>query len=184
MKTIYPSPTQENAWSPPVFWTYKVSDDGGSRVVLSVLNSQGEEHLKLTYSRNNHALLRAEILKQRRSEGSVISLNFQTSAPVLSSQSAIPFDTPVFPLRPGTSTEFLVQRRVGDQLNAIETLRQTVHETNINPPEISNGSPGGTLDVVCTRADGTLLFRQFWSPEHPWPLYGENSNMKYWLVLP
>ena len=29
VKTIYPSPTQENVWSPPLLWTYRVSAEDG-----------------------------------------------------------------------------------------------------------------------------------------------------------
>ena len=184
VKTIYPSPTQENVWSSPTFWSYRVSALDEGRVVLSVLNSDGLEQVKLTYLRNGGALVHAEVAKQRRGEMTVIGLDFQGGAPIVTSQSPAPFDTPVFPLRRGGSCEFLEERSFANNLKVIDKVRQTVSECVASPPEVSVPLPVGSIEVSITRSDGSLLFRQFWSPEHSWPLYGENPNMKYWLVLP
>lgn len=184
VKLVYPHPTRENVWSPPMHWTYRVSAEEGNRFVVSVLNPQGVLQVRLSYSQSDYVILGVELVKQQRGVSSVVTLDFQSPAPVLTSQSAAPFDTPVFPLRPGTSTEFLVQKRVDDQLKAVEKVVQTVRKLIANPPELPGPVPAGTLEVVSQRADGVQLFRQYWSPQHPWPLYGENRNMRYWLSLP
>jgi hypothetical protein len=38
------------------------------------------------------------------------------------------------------------------------------------------------LKVTVAYDDGTFIFTQYWRQGAPWPSYGENESMRYWLV--
>jgi hypothetical protein len=186
VRAVYRSHPAENIWSEPVFWEYKIvgleGDGTDGTYILEIRERESRLELtsRLAYRAEDLSLARAEITRTRRGEESVTVLTFTDGAPVVTRQTLTPYDTPVFPLTCPSSTDFTVTKQIG-RLTAIRTVRQDVRQVT-GTVELPDQLPGGDLiEVRCTGKDGPL-FTQFWDTALPWPVYGENQNMKYWLV--
>ncbi len=119
--------------------------------------------------------------KMRRGKEVSRTLTYGNGFPVSTEQTLIPFDTPVFPLIPPSSNSFSAVKHISRSLKVAETVRQEVRLAGKVPelPDWPADKP--LIEVRCTRKDGTLLFVQYWSEDFPWPVFGQNGNMKYWL---
>jgi hypothetical protein len=188
VKAVYPSPLDEGEWSAPVFWEYKIvgREEYGSEscYVLEIKDQKGGLKLsaRLMYRLADLSLARAEITKTRRGKQIIKVLTYERGAPVETQQSLTPFDTPVFLFHHSSSTDFSVRRHVSQGLKATKTIRQEVRRVS-GAQELPNWPEDRDLtEVRCSATDGTLIFIQYWDKNLPWPVYGQNRNMKYWLV--
>ncbi len=192
VEAVYPVPFETDQWSEPVLWEYQVDDQGnttsGDNVVLMVQRKDemaAGPALRLVYSSRNHQLLKAEITKNRRGKKILKVLNYEGKYPVKTQQSPIPFDIPVFPIRIPSSLEFSFTKNISEGLKKTEVLRQKVRRVS-GLPELKDVSGGSDLkeliEVRCEDIHGKELFLQYWDKTLPWPVYGRNLNMKYWLI--
>ena len=187
VKAVYRSHPDEDKWSEPVFWEYKITglegDGSDGHYILEIGDREGRLKLssRLVYRAADLALLRVEITKTRRGKEFVKILIYSGGTPVVTEQTLTPYDTPVFPLTCPSSLDFAVTKQV-DQLKAVQTIRQDVRHVSATN-DLSDQFPGMDLiEVRCTGKDG-LIFEQYWNKNLPWPVYGRNENMKYWLVI-
>lgn len=165
-------PAAGDGWSDPVRWVYRVAatpETGHDGYILAVTGP--EMKARLVY-RGDFSLAEVEIVRAIRERRIVTDLAYEAGAPVLTERSPVPFDTPLFPLLSGAAGEYRVRHAIGDGLFVTVTVRQTVASI-----------PGDEelLAVTCAWGD-TEGFVQHWGQGRPWPLYGENRNMRYWLV--
>ena len=174
VRAVYP--VQGGGWSKPVLWEYRVagvpgSGSGGYALEVTGLDGAPEVKARLTY-RNDFSLAGAEIVRTLRGRSVVTALEYEAGAPVLTGRSPVPFDTPVFPLLAPSSGDYRAKRTIGDGLSVSVSVRQS-----------AAADPGDEdiLEVTCAWGDGER-FVQRWKNNRPWPVYGENRNMKYWLV--
>ena len=188
VRAVYPSHLNEDEWSAPVYWEYWIAgrEEHGSEsyYVLEIKDQNGSLKLstRLMYRPEDISLARAEITKTRRGKEVIKVLTYKRGIPVRTEHTLTPCDTPVFPLCLPSSTDYSLTRRIDEELKVRETFRQEVcraREVNELPdwPEDRD-----LIEVKCRSKDGTLIFVQYWDENLPWPLYGRNGNMKYWLV--
>jgi hypothetical protein len=112
-------------------------------------------------------------------------LTYEKGFPIQTEQTLIPFDTPVFPLRFPFSADYSVSKPVTRELNATEIIRQECRQIQkaAELPDWPQDQP--LTEVRCSRITGNDAkseFVQYWHKDYPWPLFGQNPNMKYWLV--
>ena len=188
VKAVYPSPLDEGEWSAPVYWEYEIvgREEHGSEscYVLEINDQKGGLKLsaRLMYRTEDLSLARAEITKTRRGKRIVKVFTYERGAPVQTEQTLIPYDTPVFPFHSPSSIDFSVTKHVSQGLKATETVRQEVRQV-CGAQELPDWQEDRDLtEVRCSASDGTLIFVQYWDKNLAWPVYGQNRNMKYWLV--
>jgi hypothetical protein len=188
VKAVYPSHLNEDEWSAPVYWEYEIigREDHGSEscYVLEIKDQKGGLKLsaRLMYRLKDLSLARAEITKTRRGKQVVKVLTYERNIPILTEQTLTPYDKPVFPLHLPSSTDFSVTREVSPGLKASKTIRQEVRQVS-GAQELPDWPENRDLtEVRCSATDGTIIFIQYWDKNLPWPVYGQNRNMKYWLV--
>jgi len=186
VRAVYRSHHDDDQWSEPVFWEYEIvgfeGDGSDGRYTLEIRDREGRLKLtsRLVYRAEDLSLVRVEITKTRRGEGFVKVLTYNGDTPVVTEQTLTPYDTPVFPFTCPSSIDFSVTKQI-DRLKAIRTVRQEVRQVS-GVDELPDMPPERDLiEVKCTGKDG-LIFMQYWDSAFPWPLYGRNMNMKYWLV--
>lgn len=187
VRAVYRSHLDEDKWSEPVFWEYKIvgfeGDGSDGHYILEIRNREGRLKLtsRLVYRPEDLSLIRVEITKTRRGKEFVKVLTYNGGTPVVTEQTLTPYDTPVFPLTCPSSIDFTVTKQI-DRLKAVQTVRQKVRQVS-GADELPDQPPGRDLiEVKCHSEDGTLIFVQYWDKNLTWPLYGQNMNMKYWLV--
>lgn len=183
VQVVYP--VQGGGWSSPVLCEYRISGVPGPDSNMYVLEVKGlgrapKVDVRLAY-RNDFSLAGVEIIRTFRGRNIVTALKYESSAPIQTEHTLTPCDTPVFPLCLPSSTEYSLMRRIDEKLKIRETVRQEVRQVS-GVDELPDQPPGRDLiEVRCTGKDG-LIFAQYWDKNLPWPVYGENRNMKYWLV--
>ncbi len=185
VKAVYHSALQNDEWSAPVFWEYRITGCEKNGCVLEVKNHGAGPELtaRLAYSPNDFSLVSAEITKTRRDREIAKILTYNGGIPARAEQTLIPSDTPVFPLRFPSSADFTVTSPVSRELKTTETLRQEVRQFSGKIEDLPDWSPEKPLtEVKCTTTDGKLVFIQYWAENLPWPVFGQNENMKYWMV--
>jgi hypothetical protein len=194
VKAVYPVPFEKEQWSNPVFWEYQVKDQGngsssGNALVIEVRRKEEKNSvpaLRLIYRSGDYCLLRAETTKIIRGMKTLKVLTYEGKYPVKTQQSPIPFDSPVFPLRIPSSVLFPFAKNVSEELTKTETIRQAVRKVS-GLAELKD-FPGGydpkeLIEVRCEDIQGNVVFSQYWDKAFGWPVYGENLNMKYWLMV-
>lgn len=186
VKAVYPLPLKEGEWSAPVLWEYRVAGCRDGCYILDINDMKGLLKLsaRLFYRQDNHSLARAEITRTRHGKPVVRVLTYDRGAPIRTEHTLTPCDTPVFPLLLPSSTDYVVTRRIDEELKIRETVRQEVRRVRgIEEQELPD-LPGerDLIEVRCLSKDGTLIFVQYWDENLPWPVYGRNRNMKYRLV--
>jgi len=193
VKVVYPIPFKKDQWSKPVFWEYKVKDQGnglsGNPFVIEVRRKEGKDSgpaLRLIYRSGDHCLLRAESTKIIRGMKTLKVLTYEGKYPVKTQQSPIPFDSPVFPIRIPSSLLFSFAKDVSGGLKKTETIRQEVRKVS-GVAELKD-LPGSydqkeLIEVRCEDIYGNVLFSQYWDESFGGPVYGKNLNMKYWLMV-
>jgi len=186
VKAVYPSPLKDE-WSDPVFWEYRVvsrEEDGEGFYLIEINDQNGSLKLsaRLFYRREDLSLARVEISKTRRGQEVVRVLTYERGYPVETEQTLTPFDTPVFPLFSPSSAQFSATRKVSEGLKTTETIKQEVRRVSGTEELPDWPTERELIEVRCTGDEGRIIFVQYWDRELPWPVYGENRNMKYWRV--
>jgi len=192
VKAVYPDPFEKGKWSSPVFWEYEVAREEslptGNCIIIEVqekTEKESRQALCLTYRLKDHRLLQVEITKTRRGKESLIRLTHEGEYPVETQQSPVPFDSPAFPLRIPSSVTFSIQKDISGGLKKTEIVHQVVQgvsgstETADLPEEYHQKE---LIRVQCEDSQGKVIFCQYWDEALPWPVYGSNINMKYWLM--
>jgi len=190
VKVVYPSPMVQDQWSAPVYWEYFVTgretEGDEERYIVDVRERTGRVRLKvrLFYRCADLSLARVDMEKLSRGESLCTTLAYEKGAPVVSERTLVPYGTPVFPLSGDQSSEYRVLCGVQGGVKLQKTFRQQV----VRVPDVhTDGSETADeifFEVTCTDdKKGDFLFFQRWSSRHPWPIYGENQNMRYWLVI-
>lgn len=174
VRVVYP--VQGGGWSGPVLWGYRVAgvpgpDSSGYVLEVKALSRAPKVKARLTY-RNDFSLAGVEIIRTLREREVITVLEYEAGAPVLTRRSPVPFDTPLFPLLAPSSGEYHVKRKMGDGLSFALSVTQSV----VPDPEDED-----VVEVTCTLSNGEQ-FLQRWRENRPWPIYGKNRNMRYWLV--
>lgn len=189
IKAVYHSDLDEDKWSPPLLWEYKVAgltlheNENCYLVEVRQYNRGKEPCARLLYRQSGRSLASVEIIKTRRNIKTSQVINYNKGVPVQTEQSLIPFDTPVFPLVPGLSVDYRVRKKVTESLYASKRIKQTVSRAGrMDDNLIGLEIDADLIEVKCISENGSTFFTQYWDTNRPWPLYGENSNMKYWLV--
>ncbi len=192
VKAVYPVPFEEDQWSKPVFWEYKVEGQengpSGNCLVIAVRGKEKIDSgpaLRLFYRASDHCLLRAESTKIRRGKKILKVLSYEGEYPVETQQSPVPFDSPVFPIRMPSSLAFSFSKVISGGLKRTETVRQEVRKVSglTELKDLPEGYDQKELvEVRCEDVHGKALFSQYWDKALPWPVYGRNLNMKYWLM--
>jgi len=188
VKTVYPSPVADGEWSAPLYWNYRIAgremEGTEERYVVDVSEQTGRVGLKarLFYRCVDGSL--AGVDMEKMSRGKIISttLVYEKGVPVVSERTLIPCDTPVFPLVAPSSSEYRITRAVGEGMKAEKIVRQDVRRVAEAEGPSFPVAETPFFEVRCTDDKGSILFLQRWGSGYPWPLYGENKNMKYWLV--
>jgi hypothetical protein len=176
-------------WSPPVHWEYRVSDtvvrEGFSywRVRVQEKGNTLGFSADLFFRTTDRSLWRAQLTSTRGGEPFRRDLFFNRNVPVATEQAPIPFDTPVFPLNVGQDTIHSLRRSIGEDMIQVQTVRQVVTDVaNDSVPQDIASIGEAQVRVQCTDEDGNIIFLQYWKPGAHWASYGENSDMRYWLV--
>jgi len=186
VKAVYLSHMDKEKWSGPVFWEYEViglEGEGQKRCyILEIRDRDGRLNMntRLEYRDEDLSIARAVMTKMRGGEEIVTSITFKGGAPVITEQTLTPYDSPVFPIEYPSFTEFSVIRMI-DGLEAVEVIQQDVREVSSMDEIQVQQSGNGLIEIKCSGKDG-LVFVQYWDMKFPWPVYGVNNNMKYWLV--
>lgn len=166
---------EKNAWSKPVMWRYTVlavPGRGSDGYVIDVRPVHGGRGVtaRLSY-REDYSLETVTMIREMGGGLRESSFSYDTGAPVLTSGSPFPFDTPVFPLVSPSTEDYAARRRMADGLS---------YQVNISQSVVSEGNDG-RVSVTCQTSNGHS-FRQDWLAGMPWPVEGENEAMKYELV--
>lgn len=191
VKAVYPSLSPEkpgDSWSEPVIWFYRVVEkklyQGEECFFIEVRDLEGGLGIGLLmiYRARDFLLLNTQMIRQVRQRRMETSLDYEGSVPVRTTGSIIPFDTPAFPLVYPSDRYFKTTRRVSHELKAQEIIRQQVELIKPGkdlPIEIKTDQ---LIKVECTRQGGQSWFVQYWDARYPWPVFGYNNSIKYWLV--
>lgn len=190
VKAVYIKPPPQQGWSHPLFWRYTVMGvenlDGRPcyRVQVVPADNPSKAETTLWVDQDNFLLTSVEVVRNRRGRRIPNLLRFDQAAPVKTRHTITPYDWPVFPILPGSETHYRLERQVGVDLKTVERVKQQVENTTAGP-ELP-GVPAGTslMKVTCTGRDDRLLFEHYYEPDAPWPVYGVNDSMQYWLVTP
>lgn len=187
VKAVYLSHMDKEKWSGPVFWEYEITGlEGEGRegsYIIEIRDRDGHLNLKtrLVYSADDLKLLSVEIEKKIRGKEYVKSMTFSSGdAPVVTEHTLTPYDSPVFPVVCPSLNEFSVKREV-DGLKSVQIVRQESRFVSITDEVPELPIEGKLIEIKCTGEEG-FYFVQYWEIGFPWPVYGENNNMKYWLV--
>jgi len=197
VKAVYHSSLSKNhGWSEPIFWEYSVTEHKKQNskhfyiVEIKSPDNKMKSEAHLSYQADcgkkpcglSH-LSKVELTKIRRGSPFLKVFNYEKAFPVQTEQSLIPYDTPVFPLASPSSDTFAVLKQVTRELKAVNTLKQEVRQT-LRPKELPRWPSEKKLtQVTCSTDRDKLIFVQYWHKDFPWPLFGQNGNMKYWLVM-
>ena len=192
VKAVYPHPVEKDQWSVPVLWKYKVEGQergpSGDCLVIAVYKAEEEKEepaLRLIYRSRDRRLMRAETTKVLRGRKVLKVLTYDGEYPVEAQQSPVPFDSPAFPIRIPSSLAFSVTKEMSGGLKRIKTIRQEIRMVpGLEELKDLAGAynPKELMEVRCEDVDGKLLFSQYWDKNLPWPVYGQNPSMKYWLM--
>ncbi len=179
-------PRTDNRWSPSVLFHYTVSGETRAGDKEIDVRGEGDTGTGRISFRDGTYLHGVETSKRIRGKWHKRTLSFDEKVPVKTREAPFPFDWPVFPLRPGETAGFSAVIRLDDGLMAKRIIRQKVETVpcqELPDPVDLKGDMGPFFKVICVDDHGETLFVQYWAQGLPWPVYGENQDMRYWLVL-
>jgi hypothetical protein len=184
VKAQYRSIGNNQGWLAPIRFLYSISAAGENGQHIQVTDQSGDLIGTIRFE-EGFSLLEVDTLKQVRGKRVRRALSFNRAGPVKTTESPFPFDWPVFPLYPERTRDFPTLIRLDDGLTARRFIRQKVEAVTARDlPELvkRKETQGPVLKVTCVDSSGGLIFIQYWAEGLPWPVYGENSDMRYWLV--
>jgi hypothetical protein len=186
-KTIYRMPQAPETWSTPVYWEYRyrgsieMEAEQETYGVFEVRSKNDTVHsyVKLYLPLENAPSMHIEHWKSQRGVEVHRRHTYGVNIPQPIQHALVPLDRPVFPLQPGGRRVFEDSRTISDNIRRTRILVQTVE---VQTMEIEGFGVVSGLEVSCSDEAGMVLFRQFYSGESPWPLWGETADKRYWLV--
>lgn len=155
-------------------YQYSVSniDDAATEVRYKVsivsLADQNPE-ASFLYFDKQHQLLKVDIKTRVAGKSIAFVIDANPGQPFTTVHGYIPCDYPAFPLAGDQDMEFVTYRKITKRLKRKEIIKQR------------STADGASISVTCT-VDNDMLFSQVWKPGLPFPVYGENKNMRYELI--
>jgi hypothetical protein len=180
VKVAYPVAGKSGTWTAPIVWHYRVATLDQDNITLAVSRAGTEPEATLRYRRADMSLVEIQYVKQLRGARKSFTESFASGLPVASEAFLAPYDTPIFPLQAPDRQEYAFTQSVAG-LKTVGTIVQEVVSTSTLPADAGATDDGSFLKVSCSR-NRTMLFELYWQTGQPWPTYGENRNMRYWLV--
>lgn len=180
VKVSYPIIGKTDSWTAPITWQYRVAAVDTDSITLSISRVGGEPAAWLRVRRSDMTGIELKYTKDIRGAAREFSESFSSGTPVSSENFLAPYDLPVFPLQSEEHHEFSVVQYVAG-LKSTGTITQDTASADLLPTTAASSVKGPFLKVSCAR-NGQELFAQYWKTGLPWPVYGENRNMRYWLV--
>jgi hypothetical protein len=174
-------------WSEPVYWIYRISDDKTQAQPGIILEARHKTDNALglrVWLSGDLEPIKVQTFRNIRGEEKMMEIKPEPGFPVWIHYTRAPFDFPVFPLDV-PSTETLTRiRPLSDtsELRVPEILKQESRVNDGIPEgygfELQSGA-GDIIEITVSSQEQETLFSQYWDKNLPWPLYGENKNMKY-----
>lgn len=173
-------------WSEPVYWNYSISDAGnedGPELILEARNHTDNSLGLRVWLSDELTPVKVQTVRKIRGRKEIRETVPESDFPVLVGYTPTPFDFPVFPLEVPSTKNFTRIRSLSpaSELRTSENLCQE-SRSNIEIPERYDIEPQQLIEVKVLSREQETLFLQYWDKNLPWPLYGENRNMKYRLV--
>lgn len=178
-------PTSADGWSAPVVWEYRVAAmetyKGEQVYIVDVVPVSGDTGggARLWYRFGDRSVAAVEV--RGRNEEVLMALSFDDAIPVATERSGIPFDSPVFPVEISSSERYEIKRGIGGGFVANVVLRQDAKRYSGELAFCSSLAGDDLIEIRCTQG-GEVSFVQYWDESAPWPVCGENRNLRYWLV--
>ncbi|MBN1830381.1 MAG: hypothetical protein JW884_14720, partial [Deltaproteobacteria bacterium] len=176
-------------WDDKVYtWIYTVESPElyGNRNcnVISVVNVDGTigQRTRLYFNAGEGTIAGVAIQKKQGDIWTGIDMPQTGKDPVATERGLAPYDWPVFPLLPENCSVFASYKDLQGDLKIRREVTQCVKKVEaVNaPPNSVLGRKGTELfEVTCHKGE-RLLFKQYWGDVDCWPVYGENSSMRYW----
>ena len=189
VKVSYPDFSRKDEWSSPVVWRYTVvgeSGVGAERLLIVEVSREGENASQAAATLTVHATdmspKEVETTKMRRGKPLSTTVKYEEKRPLITQTSMVPIDLPIFPLQLGERNGYPVtQELAGDLMRKREIIVDTT-ESRIPESERAKSDTSAYFKVTVAFDDGDILFTQYWKEGKPWPSFGMNGSMKYWLV--
>ena len=176
----------ENQWHTPVQWEYRVTgkdrirDLSAIRIDAYAIDERFPLKATLWYHVETRSLIKIKQIKRIAGKTIESVLTFEPGNPVVSSRATVPCDTPVWNQPSGTRRRYSEETRFIDGLKASENIFQHVQLLTQKPADNIEKESQVLLVTVSDDKDSQLLLLKY-EKGKPWPVYGENSNMKYRL---
>jgi hypothetical protein len=183
VRVVYANPVDPGKWSEAVLWNYCVVDKTDDLFVVNITRSDdGSLAAVVKLRTENLAPESVETMKRRRGKTVSTIRRFGNILPLTTRNSMAPIDIPVFPLQSGETYSYTETGTVAGDL--IRERQISVAVTGSYLPEEAGVSEGSEkyLKTTASYESGEVLFTQYWQGESPWPVFGENSSMRYWRV--
>lgn len=184
----YPSPLKKGGWSDPVRWRYRVTENPGTTPVsvfileISRADTENTPVAVIRLAGETLAPISMETLVRRQGKSVSRTEEFEELRPLITEGVMAPVDLPIFPLTEGDTAGYTVSRTVAGDLVRKRKIIVRAATTESLPSESGLSGAFDYFKVTAAYDDGTPIFSQYWKEGAPWPSYGENDSMRYWLV--
>ena len=171
-------------WSEPLSLYYRTGSSPQAGRYINVFSGQGKEVGRIFF--DHEMRIRAvEFWQYVRGKGRKKVLNFYQERPIRGTGAIFPYDWPIFPLRIGEALTFTRIISLSGGLTAKRKITQVVEQVmkgEVSREKWAALGEGPLARVQCRNGKGELIFTQYWARGCLLPLYGENPDMRYWLV--
>lgn len=185
---IYASPDSAGTFSKPLQLRYQVGHskkedaDDIYRIHAACIEGGPNANGVFFYRKENHSMCRAEFSRVFRSNPVQEQFVSESIRPASFSRSIFPCDSPVFPLSPDAVIEFTYVEMMHDGLKSLNSIFQKVTTGFFQDARLpARWRDRRLFKVECLDQKGVVIFMQYWAEHLPWPVYGENQSMRYWL---
>ncbi len=184
----YPSPMEDGTFSAAVRWQYRVVEapdtttEGVFVLEISRADAQGTPVAVVRLRKESLAPVSVETLTRRQGKTATHLTHFDVLRPLVTRGSMAPLDFPVFPVTEGERACYAFSQKVGGDLMRKREIFLEATSGDVPPAGSGLSDAVDWLKVTAAYDDGVPIFTQYWIKGAPWPSYGENDSMKYWLV--
>lgn len=183
VRVSYADPVNTERWSDPVLWDYCVVDETDGVFTLNIRRSEdGSLAAVLRLGAESLAPVSVDTVKHRRGKSVYVTTPFNEVRPLTTRNSMAPIDLPVFPLEAGEIFRYTETGEVAGDLVRTRQMMVTITESQLPDTAGVSDDDGNYLKVTVSYGSGEVLFTQYWQQACPWPVFGENSSMRYWRV--
>lgn len=177
-------------WSEPILWLYSISEAEKSEqpgIILEARNKTDNSVGLRVWLTGDLTPVKVQTFRKIRGKEKIRLTEPEPDFPLRVGYTPAPFDFPRFPLEvPSTETFTRIRAlSLAGDLRTSETLHQKSRWINAVPESYGIEPRTGSRDIIEVKVlsgEKDTLFCQYWDNNMPWPLYGENKNMKYRLV--